>query len=65
MTIQIADKGLIAAYRLTKALNHLKKAQYLLEDLNLINQKVDGDFFSLLDFCTAKITELKNLKDVA
>lgn len=54
-----ANQEIAGAYQIDKAHNYLRKAQQILKELNLINSKIDGSFFALMDFCQDQIQTIK------
>jgi hypothetical protein len=49
-----------SAYQLSKVSSYLRKAYSILDEMDLINAKIDNDFFSLLDFCNQQALIKKN-----
>lgn len=43
----------IKAYRISKAALHVRKAKMILEDIEVDNAKVQGDFAGILEYCNA------------
>jgi hypothetical protein len=47
----------IISYRLGRAQRYLKKAQEILDEVELNNNKCQGNFYSLLDHCSQMALE--------
>jgi hypothetical protein len=46
-------------YKISQARNYLQKARKILEDAELLNHKVEGDFFTIDDFCAMHEMNIK------
>jgi hypothetical protein len=46
-------------YQLSKAMAYIRKAKKILEDLHIDNDKIEGDFRSIYEYCWNFITKDK------
>jgi hypothetical protein len=50
--MNIEDCPAVKAYRVGKAASYIRKAKAILEDMEDMNAKVDGDFRGILEYCS-------------
>lgn len=51
------------AYKLARAKRYIKRAKQILRDLELMNSKVDSDFFALESYCQYHEMKIKGGND--
>lgn len=47
---------------LKEAVAHLRKVEDIFEDLEILNYKIQGDLYSLMEVCDANMIKIKNSK---
>ena len=47
------------SYKLSRARSHVQKAKKLLSEIELLNSKVEGDFYAIDNFCKTHEMNLK------
>lgn len=47
-------------YKLSQVIHYLRKAERILENLQLLNHKIESDFYAVRQFCNDEIKCLKS-----
>jgi hypothetical protein len=50
-------------YKLARAKRYIRRAKQILKDIELMNSKVESDFFALETYCTYHETRIKGGND--